>query len=293
MDAGASIGELNTVRKHLSALKGGRLAQVAPAPIVSLVLSDVVGDDLAVVGGGLTVPDPSTFGEAASVCRRRGVWSRLPEAVQRHLAAGAEGGPGAPGETPKPGNAALARARAVRVAGPNPLAAAAAETLGARGFLIERVMTGVSSPVEALAAELAANAVALAFRIAPGERRAIVFGGEPTVALPGASGRGGRAQHVAWQVAVSMAQMPWPGEGAVEVAVLAAGSDGNDGPTADAGGVVDPHSAARARAAGVDPSRALAEFDSGTALAAAGDLVTTGPTGTNLCDLFLIGATRR
>jgi glycerate-2-kinase len=285
--AGAPIDELNALRKHLSRVKGGRLAAAARARVVCLALSDVIGDDASVVGGGPAAPDPSTFALALAVCARHGVLARLPVSVRQHLERGAKGGAGAPTETVK----SLPGARVSVLAGPDALAAAAATALGARGATVEQVHTRVAGPVEALGAQLAANAVALAWRLGPGETRAIVFGGEPTVTLPASPGRGGRAQHTALLAAARMRDMPWPP--GTQVAVLCAGSDGSDGPTGDAGGVVDPASCARARAAGVDPARAVGAFDSGTALAAAGDLVTTGPTGTNLCDLFLVGAARR
>jgi glycerate 2-kinase len=259
--AGADIRTLNTVRKHLSALKGGRLALAARAEVVALVLSDVLGDDLATIGSGPVSPDPTTFGEALAIARAA---PGVPPRVLDVLAAGARG---ELAETPK---APLAHVRAEVLAGPDDLVRAAAEAAAARGYAVttETRVVGEAAAVGARLAEKAA-------KLAPGS--AFVAGGEPTVKLPPKPGRGGRAQHVA--LAAAAHGLP---PGAV---VLAVGSDGTDGPTADAGGLVDAGTAARA---GLPLADALARFDAGTALAAAGDLVTTGPTGNNLCDLFVV-----
>jgi glycerate 2-kinase len=289
--AGAPIAELNVVRKHLSRVKGGWLVEAARAPVLALVLSDVVGDDLATVGGGLAAPDPSRFADALEICARRGVG--LPTSVRAHFEAGARGGVDAPAETPKRLGGLAARV----VAGPDDLVDEALRVLRGRGVVVGRadVEARVVDPVESLAARLAARAQALAWRVEAGEGGgaplAAVAGGEPVIRLPpgGRPGRGGRAQHTALLCAERLAAMRWPP--GVATAVLCAGSDGSDGPTGDAGGLVDAGTWLRA---GVGVSgAALAGFDAGSALAAAGDLVTTGPTGSNLCDLFLVCAARR
>ena len=285
--AGASIGELNVVRKHLSCIKGGWLIEAARARVVALVLSDVVGDDLATIGGGLAAPDPSSFADALAVAARLGC--TLPAAVRQRFEAGARGGAGAPAETPKRVDDCIARV----VAGPDDLALAAVAALVARGFAVAPadVETRVVDPVESLAARLAARAQALAWRVAGGAGAALasVAGGEPVIRFAGPPGRGGRAQHTALLCAESLAAMSWPA--GVQAAVLCAGSDGSDGPTGDAGGLVDAGTWLRAGVQVAEAARA--RYDAGTALAAAGDLVTTGPTGSNLCDLFLVCAARR
>jgi glycerate-2-kinase len=269
--AGADIFALNAVRKHLSLIKGGRLAALTPArAVIALVLSDVVGDDLATIGSGPLTPDPTTFADALAVARA------APGVPARVLALLADPpGPDTPKE-PDP------RVVVEVLAGPADLvraAAAAARALGRGGASSERIAVSVEpeplvGPVDEVAARLAARAAEMALLPGP---RVHVAGGEPTLALPARRGRGGRAQHLA--LAVAARGLP---PGAV---VLAVGSDGTDGPTADAGGLVDAGTAARVPGG---PAAALAAFDSGTALAAAGDLVTTGPTGTNLADLFLV-----
>ncbi len=292
--AGASIQELNVVRKHLSRVKGGWLLEAARARVLALVLSDVVGDDVGTVGGGLAAADPSRFADALAIAARVG--AALPTSVRQRFEAGARGGAAAPPETPKRADGCVVRV----IAGPDDLARAAAAALAARGVEVAHVETRVTDAVESLAARLAARAQALAWRLkdgpapGPGPRPAlaVVAGGEPVVRFAHGvtPGRGGRAQHTALAVAERLAAMAWPA--GVDVSVLCGASDGTDGPTDDAGAIVDSGTWARAAAAGVDPARALAGYDSGTALAAAGDLLTTLPTGSNLCDLFLVCVAR-
>lgn len=260
--AGVPIEGLNCVRKHLSALKGGRLACATRAEIYAILLSDVIGDDPATIGSGPVSADATTFADA--LCAVHGVV--LPSSVRAVLEAGARG---ELPETPKPGDSRLAHVRAILCAGPADLVRVAAETAERLGRPVD-TMSGLRGSVDAVAAELVRRSRA---------GRAFVGGGEPTIVLPSRPGRGGRAQHVALTVAHELRG---------SAVVLAVGSDGIDGPTADAGGLVDATTPARARHAGVDPRAALARFDSGTALAAAGDLVVTGPTGTNLCDLYVV-----
>jgi len=262
--SGADIRALNTVRKHLSALKGGRLALASRAEIIALVLSDVLGDDLATIGSGPVHPDPTTFAEALAIARAA---DGVPDRVLELLAAGARG------ELPETPKAPLAHVTTEILAGPANLVGVAADAAAARGYSVT-IETGIAADAGAVGALLAARASALAAK--PG-RHAHVAGGEPVVRLPRAPGRGGRAQHAA--LAAAATGLP---PGAV---VLAVGSDGTDGPTADAGGLVDAGTAARA---GGSLAESLGRFDAGSALAAAGDLVTTGPTGTNLCDLFVV-----
>jgi len=272
LEAGATIGELNAVRKHLSRFKGGLLARAAqPATVVTLALSDVVGDSLDVIASGPTVPDSSTFGDALEVLEARGVLERAPRAVVERLRAGARG---AIDETPKPGDRAFEQTRHA-VIGNNALiveaAAAAAERLGYRPYVLTR---GLQGEARAVGRELIERARVDLVPVC------VVAGGETTVTVHG-RGRGGRCQEAALAAALALAPRD-------DLVVLAAGTDGTDGPTDAAGALVDAGTLTRGRAAGRDAERALADNDAYTFLSASGDHVVTGPTNTNLLDLYLV-----
>ncbi len=274
MRSGATIQELNALRKHLSALKGGRLgALLAPAPVMVLVLSDVPGDDLSTIASGPFAPDPTTFADALRFADARGV--TLAPAVAARLAAGARG---EVAETPKPGDPRLAGVVHRLLAGPVDLARAAAEEARALGFAADADAAPLTGDVAAVAARLGAWARANAGR----GKRLLALGGEPTIAIPpGARAPdGGRAQHLALLAAREIAGLT--------AAVLAAGSDGRDGPTEQAGAVVDGGTAAAARSAGVNVEAALAEARSGPACVALGVAIPREETGTHLCDLVLV-----
>jgi glycerate 2-kinase len=270
--AGATINELNAVRKHLSRFKGGLLARAAaPAIVLTLALSDVVGDPLDVIASGPTAPDPTTYADALAVLERRALLADAPPSIVGRLRSGAAGH--VP-ETPKPGDGVFDRVTNV-VIGNNSLvvdaAAAEAGRLGYRAHVLTRALQGEAREV---ARELVAAA-----RAQPG-RVALIAGGETTVTVRG-GGRGGRCQEFALAAALSL-------EAGEPLVVLAAGTDGTDGPTDAAGGLVDAATVLRGRAAGADAVRALADNDAHTFLAATGDRVVTGPTNTNLLDLYLI-----
>jgi hydroxypyruvate reductase len=268
MAAGAPIGELNAVRKHLSAIKGGRLAAASAAPVLTLVCSDVVGDDLATVGSGLTVPDPTTFADARAVIEARCGMGAVPRAVASHLARARD-------ETPK---AARPGDRAELVAGTGLLvdcAVAAARRRGLRAEVFGRGLVGDVAEVADLIARRAREAAAR------GAGLALIAGGEPTIALPPKPGLGGRAQHLALMVAKRI-------RGLSGVAVLVAGSDGVDGATDAAGAVVEPGTWDAIAATGEDPDVALARFAVHRALDDVEALVVTGPTGVNHADLVVI-----
>ena len=286
MRAGATIAELNTVRKHLSALKGGRLAtalMAAPGAtrdattalptLLTLAVSDVQGDDPAIIGSGPTVPDPTTYVDALEVLRRHALIERLPPAVRQHLEAGVAG---YISETPKPGRQGDSTGAYAVIAtlddALEAIAQAAASVGAPRVLSLGRVLYGA---VDAHAAQLAAL-----LRQHRGEAPLLlVAGGEPVVRVSG-EGRGGRAQELALRLAVEL-------EGESGITVLVAGTDGRDGPTEAAGAFADGGTLARARKAGCDPRAALERNDSNRALGAAGDLFTTGPTGTNVADLVV------
>jgi hydroxypyruvate reductase len=269
--AGAAIGELNAVRKHLSLLKGGQLARAAaPARVLTLLLSDVIGDPLDVIASGPTAPDPTTFAGALEVLARRGGLEGLAPSVVEHLRAGARGDVA---ETPKPGDPLFAGVTHVVVGNHRLVVEAAARAAERLGYP-PRV---AAASLEGEASEVARDFVAQArARPAPG---CLLAGGETTVTVRG-GGRGGRCQEFALASALALER----GEG---MTVLAAGTDGTDGPTDAAGAVVDAGTIERARAAGLDPERALRDNDAHTLLGATGDLVVSGPTHTNLLDLYM------
>lgn len=266
---GAAIGEMNAVRKHVSAVKGGRLAlRAAPREVYTLALSDVPGDDLATIGSGPTVADPTTFRDALRPLRRAG-GEELPARIARHLADGAAG---RLDETPAPGDVRLRRSRAV-VVGCNATALAAAAAAAAdRGYVVH------GSP-----GRLAGEAADRARRLVRGLPRAprlptcVLAGGETFVTAAGSSGRGGRCQEMALAAADGLAGTGWT--------ILFAGTDGRDGRTDAAGGFADGSSRERAGARRLE--RALREHDSHPLLRSLGDLLRTGPTGTNVMDVAI------
>jgi hydroxypyruvate reductase len=269
--AGADIGELNAVRKHLSMLKGGQLARAAgPARVLTLLLSDVIGDPFDVIASGPTAPDPTTFADALDVLKRRRVLDRVAASIVDRLRAGARG---EIAETPKAGESLFTKVTHV-VVGNNRLVVDAAARAADRLGYAPRIATAA---LKGEAREAARTFVAQARSLPP--RGCLIAGGETTVTVRG-GGRGGRCQEFALAAALSLQ----PDDG---LTVLAAGTDGNDGPTDAAGAVVDAGTPERGRAAGHDPDRALADNDSHTFLSAAGDVIVTGPTNTNLLDLYV------
>jgi len=271
--SGADIGLMNTVRKHLSAIKGGRLAAAAhPARTVSLVISDVPGDDPAVIGSGPTVPDPSTIAEALSVIERFDI--KEPASVIEHLRKSAD-------ETPKPGDPSLARAETVVIA--TPQASLEAAALVAQEMGLTPVILG--DAIEGEAREVAKVMAGIALQV----RRhgqpalapcALLSGGETTVTMRG-RGRGGRNAEFLLALAVQL-------RGAAGISALAADTDGIDGSEDNAGAVVTPDTLARAEAAGLDAKAMLADNDAYGFFNALGDLIITGPTLTNVNDFRAI-----
>jgi glycerate 2-kinase len=274
--SGATIAEINTLRKRLSRIKGGRLARLAaPARLITLAISDVPFDEPSTIASGPTVPDPTTSADARDVVRRYGV--DLPGAARALLEDPAN-------ETPKPGDPAFARAEFRIVATPAQSVAAAAEAARAAGY--EAVVLG--SDLEGEAREVAAEQARMALDLAKaGRRAAILSGGELTVTIRG-KGRGGPNQEFALALAIAL-------DGARGIAGIAGDTDGTDGGGGHAddpaGAVVDETTLARARALGLDPAAFLADNDSTGFFEAIGDLLVPGPTRTNVNDLraILIG----
>jgi len=272
--AGVDIEGLNAVRKHLSAVAGGRLARHAACRRVEvLAISDVPGDRLDVIGSGPLAPDPTTFADALVVLDEAGLRDRVPAAVRAHLEAGERG---EAEETPKPGDPDLARVRTTVLAN-NRMALeavqAAAEREGRRAVVLEGGLRGE-------AREVGRRLAALAGSVAGSRPACLIAGGETTVNVRG-GGRGGRSQELALAAALGL-------EGRAGAAILAAGTDGTDGPTEAAGAYADGETVARGRDRGVDARAALADNDAYTFFAAEGGLFCTGPTGTNVMDLALL-----
>ena len=277
MAQSADIYELNTVRKHLSAIKGGRLASASKGSVLTLAVSDVVGDDLSVIASGPTVPDDSTYAQALDILGRRAGHAEYPDAVVAHLRQGVAGGVA---ETPKTGDARLARATA-RVIGPQrgaiDGARQAAESLGYHVHVVNEPVTGEARVTAADHVER----VSAATRAVP-RPLCIISSGETTVTVRG-SGKGGRNQEFA------LAMAPTLGRLGVDVAAASIGTDGIDGPTDAAGAMVDASTLARAAAAGLSaPESYLASNDTYAFFDALGDLIRTGPTCTNVGDLQVI-----
>jgi glycerate 2-kinase len=268
--SGADIGQMNTVRRHLSAIKGGRLAAAAhPAKVVSLLISDVPGDDPGAIASGPTVADPTTFADARAILARYGI--EPPPAVRDHLERGAE-------ETPKPGDPRLTGAETITIARPRAsleAAAAVAREAGVTPLLLGDALEGEAREMGRVMAGIARSVVEHGDPLAP--PCVLLSGGETTVTVRTKGGRGGRNTEFLLGLAVQL-------HGAPGVWALAADTDGIDGSEADAGAIVTPDSLERARALGLRATELLAANDAWTFFDRLGDLVATGPTLTNVND---------
>ncbi len=277
--AGAAIGEINTVRKHVSGIKGGGLARAAyPATVINLMLSDVVGDHLDVIASGPTVPDASTFDEAQGILRAHGLWDRVAGSIRDHLVAGAQG---SVKETPKEGDPLFDRCTNL-VIGSNIMAlracAEAARAAGYSPLVLSSTIEGETREIARMHGALGREIVSTGLPVkAPA---CMISGGETTVTL-GAEGKGGRNQEFAVAAALEIAGL----EG---VAVMCCGTDGTDGPTDAAGAIAFGDTVARGRTAGLSARRALEEHDAYPFFEGVGDLIKTGPTGTNVMDVRLV-----
>jgi hydroxypyruvate reductase len=270
--SGATIHELNALRKHISLFKGGQLARMAaPAHVVSLILSDVVGDDLGVIGSGPTAPDDSTFEIALDVLDRYGLRAKVPASVRERLEAGR-------GETPKPGNALFQSVENI-IVGNNQksleAAARAAKNLGYRTLILASTIEGETRDVARMHAAIARQIRASGQPLRP--PACVISGGETTVTIRG-SGKGGRNQEFALAAAIDIA-------GLENTLIMSSGTDGTDGPTDAAGAMADGETSRRSKRSARE---ALAENDSYPFFAELGDLVMTGPTGTNVMDLHVV-----
>jgi len=272
---GATIHEFNAVRKHISAIKGGQLARLAaPAAVESLLLSDVIGDDLDVIGSGPTAPDVSTFADVRAILYRYGVESQMPESVRDRLDRGARG---EIAETPKPGNDLFMRVRNTVIGG-NRLALEAARRkareLGFHTLVLASEIQGETRDVARMHAAMAREIVKSGQPARP--PACLISGGETTVAIRG-GGLGGRNQEFVLAAAIEIAGLP-------ATVIFSAGTDGSDGPTDAAGAIADGETLSR----NPDAVRFLEANDSYYYFEPLGDLVKTGPTGTNVMDVRLV-----
>ena len=276
---GATINEINAVRKHCSQIKGGQLARAAyPATVIALLLSDVVGNPLDVIASGPTVPDTSTFAEAQAVIDRYQIEDVLPHSIRAHLRDGLEG---RVAETPKAGDPAFERIRTT-VIGSNAIAARAAraeaEAMGYHTLLLSTYIEGEAREVAKVFAAVGKSLVAEGWPLSL--PACVIAGGETTVTVRG-DGKGGRNQELA--LAAAIALQGWEG-----VTLVTLATDGTDGPTDAAGAIVDGETVMRAQALDLPAGDYLSRNDAYTFFDRLSDLIRTGPTNTNVNDLVFV-----
>ena len=279
LKSGADINEVNTVRKHLSAFKGGWLAkQIYPATVLNLILSDVMGDPLDSIASGPTVPDSSTFADAKRVLEKVGLWKTAPSSVRKILLAGLEG---CISETSKSGDPAFERVRSVIVGNNRVASQAAVECLERKGLstlLLPDILEGEARQAGDALGRFAYGIVASGKPLP--KPAGVVAGGETTVTVTG-KGLGGRNQELALSAALQLT-------GTANCAMASLSTDGVDGPTDAAGAIIDGNTLARAARLGLKPKEFLADNDSYRFFSQLGDLIFTGQTGTNVNDISVI-----
>ncbi|WP_457742359.1 glycerate kinase type-2 family protein [Thermococcus sp.] len=273
MKSGANIYEINTVRKHISRVKGGRLAKAVKGTVIGLMVSDVVGDDPSFIASGLTVPDPTTYRDAYEVLVKRGIWEKLPESVRKVIEGGMRG---EIDETPKE----LKNAHNFIIAGNSK----ACEAVAKKAQKLSFNSTVMTTTLEGEAREIALAVGSIVEEVAKHNRplkkpAVLVFGGEWTVTVGDAGGLGGPNQEFALSIARKIAGL--------NAVVVAFDTDGTDGPTDAAGGIVDGKTLERLEKAGIDVDEALRNHDSYRALKRVGALLKTGPTGTNVNSMVI------
>jgi glycerate 2-kinase len=273
--AGADIEALNTVRKHLSSLKGGQLAAASRGPTTTLAVSDVIGDDLSVIGSGPGIPDPSTWADAALVLERFG-YLEYPAAVRHRVSAGMRGDIA---DTPKPGSRAMTKASGHVIATRLDALRGSQQAAESRGYhvvVLDECIAG-----EARRASVQWYEMLMGLLSSTSQPVCALSSGETTVHVVG-EGTGGRNQEFALALVDLVSRLPR------EIVIASVGTDGIDGPTDAAGAIVDRTSCERARALGLDPNDFLTRNDSFTFFNALGDLIRTGPTDTNVGDLQIL-----
>lgn len=278
LKSGATINEMNAVRKHLSRLKGGGLARSTRAAIATLMLSDVIGDDIGTIGSGPTAPDPTTFASAIAVLKRYKIWQAVPGAVRHHLL---QGNKRAIPETLKPGAQRLRSVHHTVIGSNREMLDAVAHAARQAGLCTHLLPVAITGEAQLEAKQFVGHALRLLKQ--PGQLRrpvCIIAGGEPIVTVTG-RGKGGRAQEFAAAAALHMA-------GISNTWLAALGTDGTDGPTDVAGAVVSGETAAQAGEVDINLRSVLKQHDTYPALQTLRCHIHTGPTGTNVNDLYLL-----
>lgn len=276
--SGATINEINCVRKHLSSVKGGQLARtIRPARLVTLIISDVIGNHLDVIGSGPTVPDTTTFADALAVIEKYNLTGDVTRGVLNYIR---DGCAGYHPETPKPGDLIFEGTLNV-IAGTNQAALRAckneASKLGFRSYIVD---AGLEGDVDTVCESILSTAISFRNNEDIPKPACLLYGGETTVRVTG-SGAGGRNQHLALSAAIKLKDVPG-------ITILSAGTDGTDGPTDAAGAVADSDTYAEASSMNEDPVNYLADFNSYNFFRRIGGLITTGPTYTNVMDIVVV-----
>jgi glycerate-2-kinase len=276
LQCSATIHEINCIRKHISLIKGGQLAKkIYPARCVTLALSDVIGDDLSVIASGPTSPDPTTFDDALAILEKYNVTDKIPTVILNHLKRGSEG---KIPDTPKREDQVFKKVTNI-VIGNNRLALnkakETAESLGFKTIILTSMLEGEAREIARVVASIISEVQVTGTPIK--KPACILLGGEPTVKIQG-TGKGGRNQELALAVALSNINEPY--------VCVSVGSDGTDGPTDAAGAIVDHTTLSRAESAGLNAQEYLKNNDSYNFFAPLGDLIITGPTGTNVMDVI-------
>ncbi len=276
LQCSATIHEINCIRKHISLIKGGQLAKkIYPARCVTLALSDVIGDDFSVIASGPTSPDPTTFDDALAILEKYDVTDKIPSVILNHLKKGSEG---KIPDTPKREDQVFKKVTNI-VIGNNRLALnkakETAESLGFKTIILTSMLEGEAREIARVVASIISEVQVTGTPIK--KPACILLGGEPTVKIQG-TGKGGRNQELALAVALSNINEPY--------VCVSVGSDGTDGPTDAAGAIVDHTTLSRAESAGLNAQEYLKNNDSYNFFAPLGDLIITGPTGTNVMDVI-------
>jgi hydroxypyruvate reductase len=275
---GATIDEINAIRKHISGIKGGRLARAAfPSRLFSLILSDVVGDPLHIIASGPTVGDPSTYSDCASIFRHYDIWSETPDVVRELIERGRAG---KIPETPGQGDPIFDSVSNIIIGNNIHALRAALSKASSLGFNARILSDSITGEAREVGAMLASLVLEEGRASSPAEKPiCILAGGETTVTILG-GGKGGRNQELALAAAIALS-------GKAVATLASIGTDGTDGPTDAAGAIVDSTTVDRARAIGLDPQAYLDDNDSYNLLKPVGDLLITGPTGTNVMDIMI------
>jgi glycerate 2-kinase len=280
LKSGASIRELNTVRKHISRVKGGRLAKILkPAQVLTLIVSDVIGDEIDSIGSGPTAPDPTTYRSAKNILTGYGLWSRIPAHVRNLIYKGTRG---VSPETPKLGDSSFRRVRNMIVGNNRESCRAAAAEMKRAGYDARILSTRLVGEAREVGRILGSILTGIRENDTKSRPAALIAGGETTVTVKG-RGKGGRNQELALAAALEI-------EGCKHVVLGSLATDGVDGPTDAAGALVDGTTIARGRRRGMDPQDYLDDNNSYSYFSRLGDLIRTGPTGTNVNDIMIIAA---